>query len=221
MPTKYDIEPGTFESISGDEIGTFILDEWTLFKLDGEFPFLVSDVVIKQGAATVPGSAYELSADSAATAQEVGLTDKTLYGRIRITNITYVGVTLNFTGSNFGTYGSNEAVREHISTEVAVKMQPGSDSFIDEGEPAVFNSGSGLQVVSDNSGEIPKWDPGPVYSVAGTLERLEGLTFSATGEALNQNKNPDHGLKRVYLRLCIFHNWSRIASINYFSTSHA
>ena len=69
-------------------------------------------------------------------------------------------------------------------------MQPGSDSFIDEGEPAVFNSGSGLQVVSDNSGEIPKWDPGPVYSVAGTLERLEGLTFSATGEALNQNKNP-------------------------------
>lgn len=190
MATKYDVQPGTFESVSGDEIGTFVLDQWTHFKLDGEFPFLVSDVVIKQGAATVPGSAYELSTDAAATAQEVGLTDKTLYGMIRITNVTYVGVTLNFTGSNFGTYGSNEAVRLHVATEVAVKMQPGSDAFIQLGEPAIFNSSSGLQAISDNSGEIALWDTGPVYSVAGTLVRLEGLTFAATGQASNQNKNP-------------------------------
>lgn len=190
MATKYDVKPGTFESISGDEIGTFILNEWTHFKLDGEFPFLVSDVVIKQGAATVPGSAYELSTDSDATAQESGLTGKTLYGQIRITNATYVGVVLNFTGSNFGTYGSNEAVRTHVAAEVSGKIAPGSDTFIQEGEPAVFNSSSGLQIVSDNSGEIALWDSGTVYSVAGTLSRREGLTFAATGEALNQNKDP-------------------------------
>ena len=190
MATKYDVQPGTFESISGDEIGTFILNEWTHFKLDGVFPFLVSDVIIKQGAATVPGSAYELATDSDATTQESGLTGKTLIGQIRITNATYVGVTLNFTGNNFGTYASNQAVTEAIASGLLEKVQPGSDAFIDLGEPAIFNSTSGLQIVSDNSGEIAKWDPGPVFSVPGTLARLEGLTFSATGEALNQNKNP-------------------------------
>lgn len=190
MATKYDIQPGTFESVSGDEIGTFVQDEWTHFKLDGEFKFLVSDVVIKQGAATVPGSAYELAPDSDATAQEVGLTDKTLYGMIRITNISYVGVVLNFTGSNFGTYVSNESVQSFLDSGIAGKVEPGSDTFIDAGEPAVFNSDTGLQIISDNSGEIAKWDSGPVYGTAGTLVRLEGLTFSATGEALNQNKNP-------------------------------
>lgn len=190
MATKYDIQPGTFESVSGDEIGTFILNEWTHFKLDGEFKFLVSDVVIKQGAATVPASAYELATDSNATAQEVGLTDKTLYGMIRITNIAYVGSVLNFTGSNFGTYTSNESVQSFLTNGIATKIEPGSDAFIEAGEHAVFTSDTGLQIISENSGEIAKWDAGPVYSIKGTLVRLEGLTFAATGEALNQNKNP-------------------------------
>ena len=190
MATKYDIQPGTFESISGDEIGTFILNEWKHFKLDGEFKFLVSDVVIKQGAATVPGSAYELATDSNATSQEVGLTNKTLYGMIRITNIAYVGSVLNFTGSNFGTYVSNESVKSFLTAGIADKIEPGSDAFIEAGEHAVFSSDTGMQIISENSGEIAKWDSGVSYSVAGTLARLEGLTFAATGEALNQNKNP-------------------------------
>lgn len=190
MASKYDVEPGTFESISGDSIGTFVLDEWTHFKLDGEFKFLVADPIIKQGVSTVPGSAYELATDADATAQEVGLTDATLYGMIRITNVTYVGVELNFTGKNYGTYGSNEAVLVHVAASISGKSEPGSDAFIEEGEVVRFADDTGIPLVSDNSGEITLWDSGTVYNVAGTLARLEGITAAASGAGSNQNKNP-------------------------------
>jgi len=190
MASQLDIKPGTFETISNQEIGTFILNEWTHIKLDGFNRFLMSNIVLKDGAAVIPGSAYELATDSAATSQESGLTGQTLYGQIRITNVAYVGVTLNISGNNFGTYVSNESERDLVADAISGKVAPGSDTFIEAGEGAVFDSSSGLSIVSENSGEIAAWDAGTVYNVAGTLVRIEGITATATGIGLNQNKHP-------------------------------
>ena len=87
---QYDVKPGTFETISDVSIGTFAQNVVTNFKLDGKYPFLLSDIVIKQGATVVSASNYTLSIDTNATSQESGQTAKTLYGAIKITNITYV-----------------------------------------------------------------------------------------------------------------------------------
>lgn len=192
MATQYDIKPGIFETVAGDPLGTFVLDQWKHFELDGEFKFLVANPVIKQLAVVVPPSAYELKIDTAASAQETTASgaSRTLYGQIRITNVTYVGVELNFSGDNYGTYVSNESVRGFLASGIATKTAPGVDLFIENREPVEFSGDSGLSIVSANSGEIALWDSGPVYSVAGTLARLEGITASATGEPLNQNKTP-------------------------------
>ena len=48
-----DIKPGIFETISNVFIGTFNLNEWTNFKLDTHFPFLLSDIVIKRGSTVI------------------------------------------------------------------------------------------------------------------------------------------------------------------------
>jgi len=190
MASQYLVKPGTFETISNQDIGSFVLDQPQSILLDGFFPFLMANIELKQGTTVIPPSAYTLFTDTEATAQEVGKTNQTLIGQIKITNVAYAGVTLNISGNNFGTYGSNKAVRDYVQTEIATKVNPGTDPYIKAGEPAIFETSSGLSLISANSGQIAEWDAGTSYTVAGTLVRLEGITASASGEPLNQNKNP-------------------------------
>jgi hypothetical protein len=191
-----DIKPGVFETISNVFIGTFVLNEWTHFKLDGDYKFLLSDIVIKEGGTTIPGSNYEIAPDTKATTQESGLSGKTLYGQIRITNITYTGVELNVSGSNFGSYVSNESNVEYIDDQLLSKTETeGSD--IDEGELAQF-VGGGSNIKSDNSGAIPQWQAGTIYNTAGTLVRREGITYSASGQATNQGIDPSDPDNALY-----------------------
>ena len=62
-------------------------------------------------------------------------------------------------------------------------------SNIQAGEIAVF-AGTGQNIESDNSGAIDLWETGTVYNTAGTLVRLDGDTFTATGKATNQGFDP-------------------------------
>ena len=112
------IKPGVFENVVGLSIGTFTQNLPTHFKLDTSYPFLVSNVVIKQGAVVVPPSSYTLSLDTKATLQEVGKTDAQLYGMITITNVVYTGVELNFTGQNFGSYSSNDSNADYVDKSI-------------------------------------------------------------------------------------------------------
>ena len=192
MASQYDVQPTIFETITGDSLGTFVLNVWKHFQLDGNYNFLVADPVIKQGATTLPGSAYELAIDNTASTQETNASGSsvTLYGMMRITNATYAGVELNFSGKNYGSYASNQSNRNFLAEGVAGKVGPGVDPFFTAGEPAVINNNDGTEIVSDNSGQVPQWGSGSVYNVAGIIVRKEGITASATGEPLNQNKDP-------------------------------
>jgi hypothetical protein len=192
MAFKRDIEPGFFESVANIPVGSFVLDQWQHIKLDGFLPYLMNNIVLKQGVTVIPqGSSYEIKADPNASVQESTVNPGTsLYGLIKVTNPIYAGVDLNITGNNYGTFTSNDGIVELVESLIAGKIAPGSDAFIAAGELAVFEDSSGLSIISDNSGEIPAWDPGPSYPVAGTLTRIERITATSTGSALNQNKNP-------------------------------
>jgi hypothetical protein len=189
MASQYNIQPGVFEAISAQDIGSYALNQWQHIKLDGFYPFLMSGITLKQGTTTIPPSAYELAQDDNATAQEVGLTGATLIGMIRITNISYAGVTLNITGNNYGTYVSNQANVEYTAAQIATRVVP-SGANIADGEKAIFTGTSGLSIKTDNSSGISAYGSGTTYSTAGTLVRLEGKTYSATGVAGNLNKDP-------------------------------
>lgn len=186
---QFDIQPGIFDPVSNQDIGTFALNQWQYIKLDDFYKFLMSGIVLKVGPTIIPQSAYELAQDDDATAQEVGLTGATLIGMIRITNISYAGVTLNITGNNYGTYVSNESTTLFVADQIATRIVP-SGLDIQDGEPAIFNSASGLAVKTGNSSGISLYLPGTTYSVAGTLVRIEGSTYAATGVAGNLNKDP-------------------------------
>lgn len=190
MATQYDVKPGTFETITGESIGSFTINVAKNFILGGKLRHLMADPVIKQGGVTVPPSAYTLLTDSAATTQESAYTGATLYGGVIITNATYAGVELTIDGKNYGGYNSNESLLTYIDSVGADNTAPGSDAFIEDGEIVQFDSDTGLSIVSENTGEIALWDAGTSYSVAGTLSRKEGFTVSATGRGSNQNKNP-------------------------------
>ena len=83
---QYDVKPGVFETVSDVSIGTFTLNVPTLIKLDGIYPNLMSDIVLKQGVTTISPSSYTLSVDTDATQQENPYSGKTLYGMITITH---------------------------------------------------------------------------------------------------------------------------------------
>jgi len=178
------------------DIKPFNLNEWTNFKLDTHFPFLLSDIVIKRGSTVIPASNYELGEDTEATAQESGLSGKTLYGKIRITNVTYTGVELNVSGSNFGTYCSNDGVVSYTDEAVADRVEAVGTS-ITAGEIAIF-AGTEGDIQSDNKGAIAQWDAGTIYNVAGTLVRREGITYVATGQATNQGIDPSDPNNALY-----------------------
>lgn len=190
MASQYNVKPNIKESISNQEIGSFALNAWQYFELDAYYPFLMSDIVLKSGTTVISPSAYELAQDNDATAQEVGLSGKTLYGMMRVTNVSYTGITLNISGNNFGTYVSNQSTVDYVAAQIATKTGPGSDLFLAAGENAVLESASGLSLISGNSGEITAWDSGTSYTLPGTLTRLEGKTFASTGQSSNLNKDP-------------------------------
>lgn len=182
------IKPGTFETITNVSIGTFTQNVVTNFKLDGNYPFLLSDIVIKQGATIISASNYTLSIDTAATTQESGQTGKILHGAIKITNPTYAGVELNVSGSNFGSYVSNEGTVDYITEQIATKTSA-TGANIEEGEIARF-VGTGQNIESDNSGAVAPWLVGSIYNTKGTLVRREGTTYVATGKTTNQGLDP-------------------------------
>ena len=134
--------------------------------------------------------------DTEATAQESGLSGKTLYGKIRITNVTYTGVELNVSGSNFGTYCSNDGVVSYTDEAVADRVEAVGTS-ITAGEIAIF-AGTEGDIQSDNKGAIAQWDAGTIYNVAGTLVRREGITYVATGQATNQGIDPSDPNNALY-----------------------
>lgn len=123
--TKRNYVPNEYEAITTESIGSLVIDTWSYFELDSYYKFLVSDVVITYSGGTVPSSAYELQVDSKYTSSETGLTDKTLYGMIKITNATYAGTELFVTGNNFGTYTDNEATVAYINSLVANPIPAG------------------------------------------------------------------------------------------------
>jgi hypothetical protein len=196
MATQYDVKPGIFETISDVSIGTFVLNEWTHFELDGNYDFLLSDVVIKSGATIISASNYELAQDTAATTQEAGQSGKTLYGQIRITNIAYVGIELNVSGSNFGSYVSNQATVDGLAAGLLTKTEAtGADIAEDE---LVRFVGTGQNIKSDNGASIALWDAGTLYNVAGTIVRRFGVTYTATGQASNQGVDPVDANNALY-----------------------
>ena len=186
---QYDIQPGIFDPVSNQDIGSYSLNQWQHIKLDAYYPFLLSDIVLRSGTSIIPPSAYELAQDDNATAQEVGLSGDTLIGMVRITNISYAGTTLNITGNNFGTYVSNQATVDYVAAQVATRVIP-SGANIAAGEAALFTGTSGLSIKTSNTAGVSAWGSGTNYTTAGTLARVEGRTYASTGVAGNLNKDP-------------------------------
>jgi hypothetical protein len=156
------IKPGVFENVVGLSIGTFVLNEPTHIKLDGSYRFLMDNITVKQGALTVPPSSYVLATDTKATLQEVGRTDATLRAMITITNVTYVGVELNISGQNFGSYSSNDSNVDYVDKSITT-LSNTVTPLLD----ALYLNG------------IPPYDPAEEYLAIVSFCQDEGMIWSS------------------------------------------
>ncbi len=118
-----DYQPGQSEVVTGQEIEAIAINTPTFFEIEpGEpWPFILADVSITNGTTTlIRGTDYTLIPNTKYTAREAvnGYSGKTIYSGLTIINATYAGIPLYITALNFGTYTSNNSVREYIDERI-------------------------------------------------------------------------------------------------------
>lgn len=120
MPaTKLDYVPGAYEALTSETLDdTPVNNTWYHFNLDG-WPLAMSDIVlVSDGDTLVLGTDYELAADAGYTSEEVSQSGKTVYAMWRIINASYEGLAVIMSGNNFGSYVSNEAMKDYVDAQV-------------------------------------------------------------------------------------------------------
>ncbi len=136
-----DYQPGQSEVVTGQKIEAIAINTPTFFEIEpGEpWPFILADVSITNGTTTlIRGTDYTLIPNTKYTAREAvnGYSGKTIYSGLTIINATYAGIPLYITALNFGTYTSNNSVREYLSGQRsgdvafdAISLSPGRTAF--------------------------------------------------------------------------------------------
>ena len=119
MAYNLDYIPGQSEAVTDQEIDAIAISTPTFFEIEPNepWPFILADVSITNGSTTlILGTDYTLIPNAKYTEREASLSGKTIYSGLTIINATYAGIPLYVTALNFGTYTSNNAVREYVES---------------------------------------------------------------------------------------------------------